>query len=171
MAFLKKWTNCIMSFVAGVLGLSLSACSGMVSSTALGEEKTKAIKVITDSNLSTQAKQLGIDSEFGLLRTFSIIMMIVSIIIIAYSVILLLVNTNVIKSTSKAFDIINIVLAVLLIAIAITLMIASNNYCSALHSATAKLVTAKLGLYQPFMLTVSIINIVLSSTFTFIKNK
>ena len=30
MSIVKKWTSCVVSFIAGVLGLALSACSGMV---------------------------------------------------------------------------------------------------------------------------------------------
>ena len=171
MEFLKKWTGCIMSFLAGLLGLSLSACSGMVTSTALGSETVKAFKVITDSDLATQAETLGIASEFGLLRTFSIIMMVVSIVLVVYSVVLLLVKLNVIKSQSKAFDIINVVLAVLLVITTIILMVASNKYGSALHTATGNFVTAKLGLYQPFMLATSLVVLALNSVFAFLKNK
>ena len=86
MSFVKKWISTIMAFVAGICGLALSACSGMVASgyidmTALGAKKetidsiTKGFKVLTDSDLYTEAKELGIGSEFMLMKAFAIITM------------------------------------------------------------------------------------------------
>ena len=75
MDFFKKWTGCILSFIAGVLALSLSACSGMIlkgtvdlSSLGMGtrnmNEMTKAFKVITDSSLYSDAKSYNLGTEF-----------------------------------------------------------------------------------------------------------
>ena len=207
MNFLKKWMGCIISFVAGVCGLALSACTGMrltsiVSSDAMPalnsstSKIVKAFKVITDSELYTQAKDLGVTTEFVWLKVFAIITLIISILLIVYSIVLLLKNLNVIKSSHIAFDIVGIVLVLLFVISTIGLMITTNVYANAIESATIdaltagytlKLVamgqpataisaikfnvTAKMGVYQPIMLTISIIALILTSTFAFLKRK
>lgn len=147
MSFVKKWMSCIISFVAGVCGLALSACSGMVASgmvdaSALGMGKnpvdstTKAFKVLTDGNLYKEAKELKLGSEFMLMKVFAIITLVISILLIIYAIVMLLKNINVIKYDSKIFDLVGIVLVALLLIATIGLLITSNNYANAMEDAT-----------------------------------
>ena len=117
MNFVKKWTSCILSFVCGVLGLALSACSGMivkatVDTTALGgeiskiDEMTKAFKVITDNSLYKDAKSLGIGTEFVWLKVFAILTLVISVLLIIFALIKLLQNVNLIKTNHIAIDIV-----------------------------------------------------------------
>ncbi len=203
MNIVKKWLSCIISFVAGVLGLALSACSGMIVNINIdasavnnamnnsSTETTKAFEVITDGDLFTQAKDLGIETQFIWLKVFAIITLIVSILLIIYSIISLLQNLNVIKSNHIAFDIVGVSLAVLMLVATIGLMICSNVYASALESALTTSLTstyqtmtspeivslikfdivAKTGVYQPIMLTVGIVLTIIASVYTILKRK
>lgn len=199
MNFLKKWMGCIVSFVAGVCGLALSACSGMVtkltadsSLAAYGlesrSESTKAFKVLTDGDLYTQAKEAGLGSEFMVMKVFAIITLVVSILLIVYALVMLLKNLNVIKFNGKILDIVGISLFVLLLISTIGLLISSNNYASAMEKATLKslqglgallgvdistLVSLNIstGVYQPTMLVISIIGALAVGTFTFLNLK
>lgn len=189
MDFLKKWMACIVSFVAGVCGLALSACSGMVTKitydAALGMDATsditKAFKVLTDSDLYTQAKEFGLGSEFMTMKVFAIITLVVSVLLIAYALVMLLKNLNVIKCDSRIFDIVGISLFVLLLVATIGLLVSSNSYANAMEDAVNKMMavaysgmaTAKfsLGVYQPIMLVVSIIGALAYGTFTFLNMK
>ena len=214
MSIVKKWISCVMSFVAGVLGLAMSACTGMVVNanidalavptygSALSQssnEVTKAFEVITNAELFTKAQELGITTEFVWLKTFAIIMLVLAVLLIAYAVVMLLKNINVIKVESKAFDIVGWVLAGLFLVAGIGLFVTTNVYASALEEAminayklgyAAKLATmlpavqvptvlslikfnatASMGLYQPFMLTVSIVLAIATRVFAFIKRK
>jgi len=89
MSIVKKWTSCVVSFIAGVLGLALSACSGMVVKIdALKvKETTKAFKVITDADLYKDAKTAGTGTEFLWLKVFAIITLIISILLIVYAIV------------------------------------------------------------------------------------
>ncbi len=185
MSILKKWTSCMVSFVAGVLALAMSAVSGMVAvtTTPIGKETeiTKAFKVITDSELLEQAKKLDIESKFMTMKVFSIILMVVVVLLLIYAIIMLLKNLNVIKSESKAFGIVGIVLSVLFIGTAIAVLIASNSYAGAMESVMDKLISLqtgglgsisiKVGLYQPFMLVTSIVSGLAISTFEVLNLK
>ena len=147
MSFVKKWISTIVSFVAGVCGLALSACSGMVASgmvdaSALGMGKnpvdstTKAFKVLTDADLYKKAKELKLGTEFMLMKVFAIITLIISILLIIYAIVMLLKNLNVIKCESKIFNIVGIALVALLLIATIGLLITSNNYANAMEDAT-----------------------------------
>ena len=198
MDFLKKWASCIVSFVAGFLGLILSLCTGMkssysvVSSTELvpinvtNSETTKAHKMLTDSKLADQAELYDVKTEFNWLKTFSIIMTVVSILLIVYAIVILLKNLNVIKVEHAAFDISGIVLAALLFIAVVGLIITSNVYANAMQSAVAdalKLgyasylsyltisVSVSVGVYQWTMLIVGIIAAIASTTFIILKRK
>lgn len=196
MDFLKKWASCIISFVAGVLGLVLSLCSGMKNSVSVVSEQlgingsqsesTKAHKMITDSALADQAKGYNASTEFGWLKAFSIIMTIVSILLIVYALVMLLKNVNVIKSDNAAFDIVGIVLAALLLVTVVGLVITSNVYANAVESAVIdglKLqyaqyislmtisVSVSVGVYQWTMLVVGVIAAIASTTFIVLKRK
>jgi hypothetical protein len=201
MNFLKRWAWCIISLVAGVCGLALSACSGMVSKVVFPEalsaygletatETTKAFKVLTDSNLYTQAKEAGLGKEFMTMKVFAIFTLIVSILLIAYAVVMLLKNLNVIKFESKIFDIVCISLFALLLISTIGLLIASNNYASEMEkimksnialgikqletmlgSAIDWKLNTAVGVYQPTMLVISIISALVVGTFTFLNKK
>ena len=152
MNFVKKWMSTIISFVAGVCGLALSATVGMKAyaainasalESALGRDfsqtvvdsSTKAFKVLTDSKLYTQAKDLGIGSEFMVMKVFAIITLVVSILLIVYALVMLLKNLNVIKCESKIFDIVGICLFVLLLVATIGLLVSSNAYANAMEDA------------------------------------
>ncbi len=186
MGILKKWTTCVISFIAGILTLAMSAVSGMVAVTSIpsmADETniTKAFKVITDGELLTQAKTLGIEDKFMTMKIFSIILMVVAILLLVYSIIMLLKNVNVIKSESKAFGIVGIVLSVLFIGTAIAVLIASNSYAGAMESVMSKVVSlqtaglgsisVKVGLYQPFMLVTSIVSGLAISVFEVLNLK
>lgn len=198
MDFLKKWASCIVSFVAGFLGLILSLCSGMnssysvVSSTELvpvnvtHEEVTKAHKMLTDSKLADQAKTYDVVKEFNALKAFSVIMTVVSILLIVYAVVMLLKNVNVIKVDHIAFDIAGYALAGLLLVAVIGLVITSNAYANAMESAidgALKLgyasyisyltisVSVSVGVYQWTMLVVGIIAAIASTTFIVLNRK
>lgn len=205
MSLLKKWIGCIISFVAGVCGLALSACSGMVAyamvdattiggaKTRLVDSTTKAFKVLTDSDLYTEAKEFDIGAEFMWMKVFAIITLVISILLIAYAIIMLLKNLNVIKCDSKIFDIIGIVLGALFLIATIGLLITSNIYANAMEDAVLNLakgvtliqlggnealldnvkfdVNVKLGVYQPTILVIAIITAIVVGTFTFIKRK
>lgn len=145
MTMIKKWAKCVVSFVAGVLGLALSACPGMivkgsVDGSALGTmgemfngsstEKVKAFKVITDGSLYTDAKAMGIGKEFLCLKVFAIITLVVAVLLIVYSIIALLQNLNVLKS-HIAFDVFGWSMFALFVIATIGLLIASNSYANA----------------------------------------
>lgn len=201
MNFLKKWIGCIVSFVAGVCGLALSACTGMVTKAVFPEavaaygpksstETTKAFKVLTDSDLYTQAKEAGLGKEFMTMKVFAIITLIVSILLIAYAVVMLLKNLNVIKFESKIFDIVGVSLMMSLLVATIGLLISSNAYASEMEkimksnialgikqletmlgSAINWKLSISIGVYQPVMLVISIISALAVGTFTFLKRK
>ncbi|MBQ8522855.1 MAG: hypothetical protein IJ458_04295 [Clostridia bacterium] len=198
MNFVKKWISTIISFVAGVCGLALSACTGMVASgtldaSALGMGKetidstTKAFKVLTDGDLYTEAKAAGIGSEFMTMKVFAIITLVISVLLIVYAIVMLLKNLNVIKCESKIFDIVGISLFALLLIATIGLLISSNGYASAMEDAVISAakasvpqqylsqvkidVNVKVGVYQPIMLAISIISALVVGTFTFLKLK
>ena len=169
MSIVKKWTGCVMAFMAGVLGLAMSASSGMVIKTPLGSSTTKAYKVITESELMDTAKLLGVKSEFVLMKAFSIITLIIAVLLIAYSIVALLQNLNVIKSSHIAFDIAGWVLVGLFVISTIALLVSSNGYAGAMEK--VGIPSVKVGLYQPFMLVVSIIAAIVTGIFAFLKRK
>lgn len=201
MSLLKKWASCVISFIAGVCGLALSACSGMVVKTVFPEslaaydiksstETTKAFKVLTDKELYTQAKEAGIGSEFMVMKVFAIITLIISVLLIAYAIVMLLKNLNVIKFESKIFDIVGISLIAVLLVATIGLLISSNNYANEMEkvvkadvavgmkqletligSAINWKLTISVGVYQPTMLVISIISALAVGTFTFLNKK
>lgn len=204
MNFLKKWLGCILSFVAGVLGLALSACSGMVvggniDATALGAgvtdmgtEVTKGFEVITKGELYDSAKSMNLTSEFVALKVFAFITLIASILLIAYSVVLLLKNLNVIKCDHKAFNIITIALNSFLLVATIGLLITSCVYANAVEGVVtdmAKLsfttsgltaeqiaaikfnISASVGLYQPLMLAFSAVSVITIIIISYLKRK
>lgn len=195
MGFLKKWIRCILSFIAGVLGLAMSACTGMVISgtidlSAIGagkesiNEATKAYKILTDSSLYTDAKSANLGAEFITMKVFAIITLVVSILLIVYAIIMLLKNLNVIKSDSIIFNIVGWSLACLLLIATIGLLVSSNVFAHAMvefgvDSMVNDLglpksfinMTGKVGLYQPFMLTTSIVLALASAIFAFVKTK
>ena len=159
MNFLKKWMSTIISFVADVCGLALSACtgmkvSGMIDASALEshlgqdpsrsfESITKAYKVLTDGDLYTQAKAAGLGKDFMVMKVFAIITLVVSILLIAYAIVMLLKNLNVIKCESKIFDIVGICLFVLLLVATIGLLVSSNAYANAMEKAGVAIAQAK----------------------------
>ena len=188
MNFVKKWASCVVSFLAGVLALVLSACSGMVAvtKTPLGKEEslTKAFKVITDSKLLEEAKLYGEETKFMMMKVFSIILLAVAILLLIYSIVMLLKNLNVIKSNSRIFGIIGMVLVVTFLISSICVLVSSNVYASAVESvipnlialksmgmipATAVDATVTVGIYQPIMLVVAIITSILVTLFE-VKN-
>ncbi len=190
MNFVKKWASCIISFVAGVCGLALSACSGMIAKLTANEalsaylqsntSTTKAFKVLTDSDLYEEAKLLGIDSEFMTMKIFAIITLVVSVLLIVYALVMLLKNLNVIKCESKLFDIVGIALFALLLVSTIGLLIASNGYAGAMKDVQMKslaqfgdMVSLKIsvGVYQPAMLVISIISAVAYGAVMFLNKK
>ena len=199
MGFLKKWTSCILSFIAGVLALAMSACTGMIVSgsadlSALGmsaqtiDKTTKAFKVLTDASLYADAKNAGIGKEFMTMKVFAIITLVVAVLLIVYSIIMLLKNLNVIKSNSIVFNIIGWSLVALFLIATIGLLVTSNTYANlAIELTKAELlskgipaqyvptlpieVTGKVGVYQPFMLATSIILAVATTVFAVIKRK
>ncbi len=141
MNFVKKWINCITSFVAGVLGLALSACNGMsvlaqvvapndaLAPYGMSQEKNvKAFELITDSSLYAEAKASGTGTEFVIMKVFAIILMVVSILLIINSVVLLLKNLNVIKCNSRIFDIVSISLISAFLLTIVAVLISANVY-------------------------------------------
>ncbi|MBQ7797711.1 MAG: hypothetical protein IJ371_01155 [Clostridia bacterium] len=149
MNFLKKWMSAIISFIAGVCGLALSATVGMKASALIDasalestlrmdpsqkvETTTKAYKVLTDSSLYTEAKELGIGSEFMVMKVFAIITLVVSVLLIVYALVMLLKNLNVIKCESNIFNIVGICLFALLLVATVGLLASSNGYASAME--------------------------------------
>jgi len=196
MNFLKKWIGCIVSFVAGVCGLALSACSGMVTklvtnntqlkqgleAMGLGSSSTKGFKVLTDGDLYEAAKAAKIGDEFMVMKAFAIFTLIVSVLLIAYAVVLLLKNLNVIKFNGRIFDIVGIALIVLLLVATIGLLVSSNAFAGAQadklngaltlmgYNAVASF-KVSVGVYQPAMLVISIISAIVVGTFTFLNKK
>lgn len=155
-------------------------------------ETTKAHKIITDSNLADTAKSLGISTEFTWLKVFGIIGVIVSIILIVYAVVLLLKNLNVIKCENKVFDIITLALPAALLVATIGLLVCSLGYANAQEDALLKMLNGtilnspttsqyasviktsscvKIGVYQPIILAISVVAVVVVATFTYLKNK
>lgn len=215
MSIVKKWASCVVSFVAGVLGLALSACSGMIvtkllDASALGTlgsaisfnqtETVKAHKVLTDSHLLKQAKELGVESEFLCLKVFAIITLAIAVLLIAYSVVMLLKNLNVIKTSNIVFEIVGVVLAVLFLVAAIGLIVSANNYANAMMPAAESTiksmitltlqaqglsgaaltqtlsaikfdVVAKIGFYQPAILVTSIVTVIVSGLMFVLNRK
>ena len=191
MQMIKKWGGCLFSFLAGVLTLALSACSGMVAiSTINGQSTTgvtKASKVLTDKELFTQAKEAGLQTEFVTMKVFSIILTVIAVLIIIYSIIVLLKNVKVIKCESKIFSIVGLSLIGLFLIATIGVLISSNVYAAAMAEHSNALLEAlkaqaaavgqtlnasasvKIGVYQPIMLVTGIVfSIVI--TFCEIKN-
>ena len=196
MNFLKKWMGCIVSFVAGTCGLALSACSGMVTKVVTNSEQlrqglkamgleegsTQGFKVLTDGKLYDKAKGLGIGSEFMVMKVFAIITLIASILLIAYAIVALLKNLNVIKFESKIFDIVGFGLIVLLLVATIGLFVSSNAFAGAQADKLNAILTSigyntlatikvSVGVYQIAMLVISIITVLAVATFTFLKRK
>ena len=184
MQMIKKWGSCVFSFIAGVLALALSACSGMVTvSTIMGQsttDVTKAFKVLTDKELLTQAKAAGLESEFMTMKVFSIILTILAALLIVYSIIMLLKNVNVIKSESKIFSIVGLILIGLFLIASIGVLVSSNIYAGAmaeyannlfkqLHMSSVASASVKIGVYQPIMLVTGIVS-ALAIAFCEIKN-
>ena len=177
MNFVKKWASCVVSFVAGVLALALSACSGMVANvTVAGNAQdpdiTKAFKVITDSKLLDDAKLYGAEGKFLTMKVFSIIMLVIAVLLLVYAVVMVLKNVNVIKSESRLFAVVGIALATLFLIVTIGVLVSSNVYASAVESSLPALVSLKLGglvpatmigasvkvgVYQPIMLVVGVV--------------
>lgn len=185
MSIVKKWANCVIAFVAGVLGLAMSATTGMKVLTTIGatgatnNKIVKAFKVLTDSSLLDEAKRYGVENDFICMKVFAIITLIAAILLIVWSIVMLLQNLNVIKSSHIAFDIVTIALVVLFLVATIGLLVSSNAYGNAITGAIEAAYpaayqvssTAKLGVYQPFMLVVSIITAIVTGTFTFLNKK
>ncbi len=189
MSIVKKWAGCVVSFLAGVLALALSACSGMVatySAPVVGENSTitKAFKVITDSKLLDDAKLYGAESKFMVMKVFSIIMLVIAVLLLVYSIVMLLKNVNVIKAESKIFAIVGLVLAALFLVSTIGVLVSSYVYAAAVESAIPGLVSAqsmgmilatmveasvKIGVYQPIMLVVGVVTAATVAAFE-IKN-
>lgn len=159
MNFLKKWMTTIISFVAGVCGLALSAtvgmkAVGMIDASALEpqlhgdysqgfKETTKAFRVLTDSDLYKNAKSAGIGSEFMVMKVFAIITLIISLLLIAYAIVMLLKNLNVIKCESKIFNIVGISLLVLLAVATIGLLVSSYGYANAIEESNMAIIQAR----------------------------
>ena len=40
MQMIKKWGSCVFAFIAGVLSLAMSACSGMIAVTTIAGQST-----------------------------------------------------------------------------------------------------------------------------------
>ncbi len=174
MDLVKKWLSCVVSLIAGVLGLALSATTGMKTVTPLGTDKTKAFKVITDSKLADQAELYQASTEFTWLKIFAIITLIVSILLIIYAIVLILKNLDIIKSSSSLFATTAIVLGILFLIATIGLMITSNVYAGAVEDFVTKinpLINVKIGVYQPVMLVVSIITFFATTVTAFINRK
>ena len=208
MNFIKKWLTSIVLAVSGVLGLLLSLLVGMkvsygIDASALGspyaemlnqshQEATKAHEVLTDGSLVDSAKSFGISTEFGFLKAFGIIGVIVSVILILWAIVLLLKNLNVIKVENKAFDIVSLALPIAFVLATVGLLICSLVYANAQQDAILKLLngsilsnsqiagyasliklsaTVKVGLYQPIILVISIIGALIVGTTTFLKLK
>lgn len=168
---LKKWAGCVVSLISGILGLAMSATSGMVTKNPFTTETTKASEVLTNSDLLDASKLIGLESEFAWLKTVSVIMVVVSVILIVYGLVLLLKNINVIKSDNKVFGVINLVLSVALLVVAILLITATGSYCSALSDVSRKTVTAEAGFYQPFMLGVGLVATLVNCAVLFVRKK
>lgn len=188
---IKKWGSCVVSFIAGVLALALSACSGMVAvSTIMGKsttDVTKAFKVLTDKELLTQAKEAGLQSEFITMKVFSIILTVLAALLIVYSIIMLLKNVKVIKSESKIFSIVGLILIGLFLIATIGVLVSSNIYAGAMAEHINSLLelmkaqyalmgqtieasaSVKIGVYQPIMLATGIVS-ALAIAFCEIKN-
>ena len=188
---IRKWGSCIIAFIAGVLSLAMSACSGMVAvKTIAGQtttDVTKAFKVLTDSELLKQAKEAGLESQFITMKVFSIILTVLAVLLIIYSIVMLLKNVNVIKSESKVFSIVGLSLIALFLIATIGVLVSSNVYAGAMAEHANTLLEAmkaqyasmgqtieasasvKVGLYQPFMLVTGIIS-ALAIAFFEIKN-
>ena len=177
---MKNWGSSVVAFIAGVLALVLSACSGMVATSTIAgvsnTETTKAFKVLTDNELLTQAKEAGLKSEFITMKVFSIVLIVLAVLLIVYSIIMLLKNLNVIKIESKVFSIVGLSLIVLFLIATIGVLISSNVYADAMAEqvkGVLELVKAqyalmgqqieasasvKIGVYQPIMLATGIVS-------------
>ena len=215
MNLVKKWAGCVVSFFAGVCGLLLSLTVGMKASALIDasalesmlgfdasqkvKTTTKAFKVLTDGDLYTEAKELGIGSEFMVMKIFAIITLLVSVLLIAYGVVLLLKNLNQIKLDCKITTIAGICLFALLLVATIGLLVASNNYANAMEDAMLSTMKAlfgaelsavlapemvasilaqigfsinvSVGVYQPAMLVISIICALAFGVVTFMNMK
>ena len=179
MKFVKKWLGCIVSAVAGILGLALSACPGMFTKnlTFKTTESTKAFKVLTDGDLYKMAKDAKVGSEFMLMKVFAIITLVISVLLIAYAVVMLLSNLNVIKLNNKILDMAGIALIALLLIAVIGPFISSLSYASAMTDALKELaafigkVKVSIGAYQPVMLAVGIVSAVAVGANVYLNKK
>ena len=191
MQMIRKWGSCLFAFIAGVLSLAMSACSGMVAMRTIAGQSTtditKAFKVLTNNELLKQAKEAGLESQFMTMKAFSIILTIFAVLLIVYSIVMLLKNVNVIKSESKAFSIVGLSLIGLFLIATIGVLVSSNVYANGMGKHVNTLLEAvkdqyalmgqaievsasvKVGLYQPFMLGTGIIS-ALAIAFFEIKN-
>lgn len=208
MNFLKKWINSMVLGLSGFFGLILSLCTGMktsysIDASALGSpyaeaigqshsETTKAYEVLTNGDLVTKAKDLGIGSEFGVLKAFGVVGVIVSVLLIMWAIVLILKNLRVIKCESKAFDIVSLVMPVLFLIATIGLLVSSLVFANAQEDAILKMLngafasnpdtsdylnlininaSVSVGVYQPIILAISVIAVIIMGTFAFLKVK
>ncbi len=189
MSIVKKWASCATSFLGGFLALVMSLASGMVacmSIPALGmkeESVTKAMKVLTDGKLAKQAKAYGIDGEFGLMKGFSVVLTVVAILLLAYAVLKLLQNLNVLKINNRILSIAGIVVGGLFLVATVGVFASSLGYAGAMEDALTKMLTAqtggaaefsasvKLGVYQPVMLLVGALTAIVVCVFEVLKLK
>ena len=181
MEIVKKWASCFISFVAGVLALALSACSGMIKLITIAgqteSETTKAFKVLTDGDLLKQAEAMDLGGKFTTMKVFSIVLMVVAVLLLAYSIVMLLKNFNVIKLDSKVFAIVGLSLAVLFLISTIGVFVSSLTYANAATEFISDALKAyelmnikvsgvvKLGVYQPIMLATGIISTAVVTAF------
>ena len=122
-------------FVAVVLSLVLSACSGMIATTTIAGNSTTestTFKVLIDGNLLKQAKEFNLESKFIAMKIFSIILIVLAILLIAYSFVMILKNVNIIKCNSKIFSIVGLVLIVLFLIATIGVFVSSITYSNAM---------------------------------------
>ena len=167
MQIIKKWGSSVAALVAAILALALSACSGMVATTTAAgvstTETTKAIKVLTDSELLDQAELLGLKSEFSVMILFSIILTVAAIALIVFAAISILKNLNVVRINNKILSIIGLSLAGLFLVATIGVLASSMAYAdsmadimSAMYAGIAE-ISITVGVFQPTMLVVGII--------------
>lgn len=196
MNFLKKWTGCILSFVAGVLGLSLGCINGLTLAYSSDTSAASAAAGITipeasfsgSTSVYEMVNDATIQTELVFLKVLTIVILVMSALLIVNAIVLQLKNLNVIKSSHIAFDIVTYVLVGLFAVVSILFLVVSILYANGVAETAletlqanyaalpvAQLITynvkSGIGAYQPIMVVVSVITAIATSVFTALNRK
>ena len=130
----------------------------------------EAGEILTDKDLPEAMKNWGVESEFSSLKTFSLFLTIVALLLIVFAVVAILKKLDKIKFENTLFQYAGVLLMGLFLFAAIGVLITSLNFVSAyaeVFNATYESMGAmegievdtsvKIGAYQPVILAVAVL--------------